>query len=112
MIEVCACPFCDRALPSGFFKFDPEAGIAVSDSRFASMPRREARILEVLIERKGRPISKVDLFEQLYRGDDEPEEIAVVESHVSKLRKRLAGLPISIHSERFKGYWLTWRAAA
>lgn len=111
MIEVCACPFCERALPPGFFRFDAESGIAVSDRRFATMPRREARILEILIERNGRAISKIDLFERVYRGDDEPEEMAVVESHVSKLRKRLVGLPLTIHSERFKGYWLTWRAA-
>lgn len=107
----CTCPTCGQALPPDHFSFDSDAGIVVSSGKFAQLPRREAHILEYLLERRGRMISRSSIFQELYRRDDEPETEAVVESHVSKLRKKLKPLGIYITSERFKGYCLTVREA-
>ncbi|WDZ77925.1 winged helix-turn-helix domain-containing protein [Ensifer adhaerens] len=78
----------------------------VYGGQFLTLPRREAHILEFLLDRRGRTISKSTLFRELYRQDDEPETENVVESHVSKLRKKLLPLGLDITSERFKGYRL------
>ncbi|NJR13971.1 MAG: response regulator transcription factor [Phyllobacteriaceae bacterium] len=74
--------------------------------RKLDLPRRERRILEVLFVNAGRRISKAQLFSAVYGLDDEAIEETVIESHVSKLRKKLRGMlgydPID--SQRFLGY--------
>lgn len=76
------------------------------------LPRRERRILEVLFVNAGRRISKAQLFSAVYGLDDESIEETVIESHVSKLRKKLRDAlgfdPID--SQRFLGY--CWQADA
>ena len=80
---------------------DPEiAGVALD------LPRRERRILEFLISNRGRRVTKTQIFNAVYGLFDEAIEENVVESHVSKLRKklrqRLGYDPID--SKRFLGY--------
>ena len=80
---------------------DPEiAGVALD------LPRRERRILEFLISNRGRRVTKTQIFNAVYGLFDEAVEENVVESHVSKLRKklrqRLGYDPID--SKRFLGY--------
>lgn len=108
----CSCPVCGGSIAPSVFNFDPDSGIVVSQGRFVQLPRREAHVLEFLIERKGRMVSKSILFDELYRQDDEPDSQDVIESHVSKLRKKVRPLGITIISERFKGYMLTTAGAA
>ena len=71
-----------------------------------NLPRRERRILEFLIANRGRRVSKTQIFNAIYGIFDEDVEENVVESHVSKLRKklrqRLGYDPID--SKRFLGY--------
>jgi two-component system, OmpR family, flagellar system response regulator FtcR len=69
------------------------------------LPRRERRILEILYLNAGRRISKA----QLFSADDDNIEETVIESHISKLRKKLKSLlgHDPIDSQRFLGYcWL------
>lgn len=70
------------------------------------LPRRERRILEVLFLNAGRRISKAQLFSAVYGLDDETIEETVIESHISKLRKKLKSFlgydPID--SQRYLGY--------
>jgi two-component system, OmpR family, flagellar system response regulator FtcR len=70
------------------------------------LPRRERRILEVLYLNAGRRISKAQLFAAVYGLDDEKIEETVIESHISKLRKKLKTLlgHDPIDSQRFLGY--------
>ena len=80
---------------------DPEIdGVALD------LPRRERRILEFLIANRGRRVTKTQIFNAIYGIFDEHVEENVVESHVSKLRKklrqRLGYDPID--SKRFLGY--------
>ncbi len=70
------------------------------------LPRRERRILEILYLNSGRRISKAQLFSAVYGLDDEKIEETVIESHISKLRKKLKSLlgHDPIDSQRFLGY--------
>ena len=80
---------------------DPEIGGVALE-----LPRRERRILEYLIANKGRRVTKTQIFNAIYGIFDENVEENVVESHVSKLRKKLrARLGYDpIDSKRFLGY--------
>jgi two-component system, OmpR family, flagellar system response regulator FtcR len=73
------------------------------------LPRRERRILECLVRNRGRRLSKTQIFNAVYGIFDEDVDENVVESHISKLRKklkhRLGYDPID--SKRFLGYCLT-----
>lgn len=72
------------------------------------LPRRERRILEYLVANRGRRVTKGQIFNAIYGIFDEEVEENVVESHISKLRKklrrRLGYDPID--SKRFLGYCL------
>ncbi|MBX3566819.1 MAG: response regulator transcription factor [Rhizobiaceae bacterium] len=72
------------------------------------LPRRERRILEYLAANSGRRVTKTQVFNAIYGIFDEEVEENVVESHISKLRKKLRerlGFD-PIDSKRFLGYRL------
>lgn len=73
-----------------------------------ALPRRERRILEYLVVNRGRRLTKSQIFNAVYGLFDEAVEENVIESHVSKLRKKLrARLGYDpIDSQRFLGYLL------
>ena len=72
------------------------------------LPRRERRILEYLVAHSGKRVTKTQIFNAVYGIFDEDVEEDVVESHISKLRKklrhRLGYDPID--SKRYLGYRL------
>ena len=82
---------------------DPEIAGAV-----LPLPRRERRILEHLVAHRGRRVTKAQIFAAIYGLFDDDVEESVVESHVSKLRKKLrAKLGYDpIESKRYLGYCL------
>jgi len=69
------------------------------------MPRREVAVLECLLERTGRIVSKAQLSDHVY-GMGADVDIAAIEPHVSRLRKRLDGMGVSIKTARGLGYML------
>ena len=72
------------------------------------LPRRERRILEYLATNMGRRVTKAQVFNAIYGVFDDDVEENVVESHISKLRKKLReklGFD-PIESKRFLGYRL------
>ncbi|MBA3446682.1 MAG: response regulator transcription factor [Pseudaminobacter sp.] len=82
---------------------DPEV-----DGQPLPLPRRERRILEYLASNCGRRVTKTQVFNAIYGIFDEEVEENVVESHISKLRKKLReklGFD-PIDSKRFLGYRL------
>jgi DNA-binding response OmpR family regulator len=82
---------------------DPEI-----DGEVLPLPRRERRILEYLVRNRGRRVTKSQIFNSIYGLFDEDVEENVVESHVSKLRKKLRrhlGFD-PIDSKRYLGYCL------
>jgi DNA-binding response OmpR family regulator len=83
---------------------DPEVkGLALP------LPRRERRILEYLVVNQSKRVTKAQIFNAIYGLFDEEVEEDVVESHISKLRKklrhRLGYDPID--SKRYLGYCRT-----
>lgn len=74
------------------------------------LPRRERRILEYLVGNRGRRVSKTQIFNAIYGIFDDEVEENVVESHISKLRKKLRkklGFD-PVDSKRFLGYCIDW----
>ncbi|PZU93881.1 MAG: two-component system response regulator [Chelatococcus sp.] len=70
------------------------------------LPRRERRILEFMMRNRGRWVTKTQVFNAVYGLFDAQVDEAVVESHVSKLRKKLRtrlGYD-PIESKRYLGY--------
>lgn len=82
---------------------DPEVGGEV-----LPLPRRERRILEHLVTNKGRRVTKSQIFNAVYGLFGEDIDENVVESHISKLRKRLRHRlgRDPIDSQRYLGYRL------
>ena len=72
------------------------------------LPRRELRILEYLVSNAGRRVSKSQIFSSVYGLFESEIDENVIESHISKLRKRLrARLGYDpINSKRHLGYML------
>lgn len=70
------------------------------------LPRRERRILEYLMSNQGKRVTKTQLFNAVYGIFDEDIDENVVESHISKLRKRLRQRlgHDPIDSQRYLGY--------
>lgn len=82
---------------------DPEIGGAV-----LTLPRRELRILEYMVSQQGKWLTKAQIFNAVYGIFDSTFDENVIESHISKLRKklrdRLGHDPID--SKRYFGYRL------
>jgi DNA-binding response OmpR family regulator len=72
------------------------------------LPRRERRILEYLVHNRGCRVTKTQIFNYVYGLFSEEIDENVVESHVSKLRKRLRHRlgHDPIDSQRYLGYRL------
>lgn len=73
-----------------------------------SLPRRELRILEFLVTNQSRRVTKSQIFNSVYGLFDQEIDENVIESHISKLRRRLRSRlgydPID--SKRHLGYRL------
>ena len=72
------------------------------------LPRRERRILEYLVRNQNKRVTKEKIFGFVYGFCNEEVEESVIESHISKLRKKLrARLGFDpIDSKRYVGYML------
>lgn len=83
---------------------DPEVA-----GELMALPRRERRILEFMMRNRGRWVTKTQVFNAVYGLFDAEVDEAVVESHVSKLRKKLrAKLGYDpIDSKRYLGYTIS-----
>jgi DNA-binding response OmpR family regulator len=78
------------------------------------LPRRERRILECLARHQGRRVSREQIFSFVYGMCNDGVEERVIESHLSRLRKKLR-LRLGydpIDSKRHMGYALTLGAPA
>lgn len=71
------------------------------------LPRRELRVLATLIKRRGRTVQREALENAVFGFDDEIQS-NTLDSHISRLRRRLnaAGAMIEIHAIRGVGYLL------
>jgi len=98
-------------MTEGNLSFDPSHNEVSVGGVPLSLPRREVLVLNMLLRRAGRTVLRRTLEEAVYGFDDEIQSNAL-DSHVSRLRKRLseAGASVTIHSMRGLGYLI--RASA
>lgn len=89
----------------GGIDFDRSARQAWAGDEVLDIPRRELAVLECLLERRGRIVSKAHLIDHVY-GVGADVEDSVIEPHVSRLRKRLGGHGVTIRTARGLGYML------
>jgi DNA-binding response OmpR family regulator len=72
---------------------DPQAHVTTVEGRPVALSNREFSVLQLLMENKGRVISRTKIEETLYGWGDEVESNAV-EVHIHHLRKKLKINPI------------------
>ncbi|MDP5219187.1 response regulator transcription factor [Ruegeria sp. 2205SS24-7] len=89
----------------GRLEFDRTSREFKADGMALDVPRREMAVLECLLERRGRIVSKAQLTDHVYGVGADVDDTAV-EPHVSRLRKRLGAYGISIKTARGLGYML------
>lgn len=71
------------------------------------IPRRELSVLQALVKRRGKTVLRSTLEAAVYNYEEEIQSNAI-DSHISRLRKRLAdaGAGVLIHNIRGVGYLL------
>ncbi|MBQ0750639.1 MAG: response regulator transcription factor [Roseovarius sp.] len=92
---------------AGSLVFDlAHEGVEVDGARI-DLPRRELRVLAALIKRRGRTVQREALENAVFGFDDEIQS-NTLDSHISRLRRKLtaAGARIEIHAIRGVGYLL------
>lgn len=94
-------------LEIGNIRYDGASRTVEIAGQRAPLTRRETDLLEILLRRAGRAVSKASIEEVIY-GFDDSTDINAVEVLVSRLRKRLAETRASaeIHTLRGIGYLL------
>ena len=74
----------------GGLEFDPRARLATVKGLEIDLTAREVAVLELLLQRPGRVVSKQAMVEHLYSWEREANP-SVVEVFVSRLRRKLSG---------------------
>lgn len=92
-------------LEFGPLTFDIDARQALVDGRPLDLTARELSVLQILIGRSERVVSKQQIAERLTAFDDELSDNAV-EQYVSRLRRRLEPHGLKIRTARGLGYAL------
>lgn len=99
--------YASQTLTEGNVTLDLDHQEATIGGEPIALPRREMVVLQVLMRRAGRTVLRRALEEAVYGYDDEIQSNAL-DSHVSRLRKKLTdqGATVTIHSMRGLGYLL------
>ena len=94
-------------LTYGSLSFDTVGRTAVVEGRAVPLSVHETGVLEVLLHRFGRVVSKEQLVEQLYSYDREVTQNAI-EVYVHRVRKKLAGAGVTVRTLYGRGYLLDY----
>lgn len=97
----------DERIGAGRVIFDPVNDQAEIGGQPLTLPRRELRVLAALMRRRGRTVMRETLEQAVFGFDDEIQS-NTLDSHVSRLRRRLreADAGVEIHAIRGVGYLL------
>jgi len=87
--------------------FDPVARTATIRGHALSLSMHELSVLEVLMRRFGRVVSKEQLVEQIYNYDQEVSQNAI-EVYVHRLRKKISGTGVMVRTLYGRGYVLDY----
>ena len=91
----------------GGLGFDTVGRAASVNGRTLPLSTHETGVLEVLLHRFGRVVSKEQLVEQLYSYDREVSHNAI-EVYVHRLRKKIAGAGVTVRTLYGQGYMLDY----
>ena len=89
----------------GPLTYDQAGRVATLDGKLLELSARELGLLEVLLQRAGRMVSKDQLVERLCEWGDEVSNNAI-EVYIHRLRKKIEKGPIRIATVRGLGYCL------
>jgi two-component system OmpR family response regulator len=93
----------------GDLSFDTVDRVASVDTKALPLSLHEAGVLEILLRRFGRVVSKEQLVEQLYNYDKEVTHNAI-EVYIHRLRKKLAGSGVEVRTHYGRGYTVDYVA--
>ena len=91
----------------GGLNFDTVNRVASVDGQTLTLSVKETGMLEALLSRFGRVVSKERLVEQLYGYDQEVSHNAI-EVYVHRLRKKLVGSSVTVRTLYGRGYLLDY----
>ena len=89
----------------GPLEFDRSARRLYGPAGEIVLPRKELALFECLVDRRGRIVSPEDILDHIY-GVGSDSEAGVVQTYVSRLRKRLDPYGVAIRTARGLGYLL------
>ena len=90
-------------LQYGELSFDTVGRVASIAGKPLPLSLHEAGVLEVLLHRFGRVVSKEQLVEQLYNYDKEVSHNAI-EVYIHRVRKKLTGAGVEVRTHYGRGY--------
>lgn len=91
----------------GSLSFDTVGRTAAVEGRALPLSEHETGVLEVLLTRFGRVVSKEQLVERLYSYDREVSQNAI-EVYVHRVRKKLGGAGVTVRTLYGRGYVLDY----
>jgi two-component system OmpR family response regulator len=94
-----------QSIQHGPLRFDPAGRVAYLNEQLIELSAREVSVLEALLQRVGRLVSKEQLVQQLCSWGDEVSHNAI-EVYVHRLRKKIELGPVRIATVRGLGYCL------
>ena len=93
------------AIAHGVLTFDTQSRSCRIEDRERELTPRERSLLEVLLRRSGKVVSKEQIAESIFSFDDEAS-LSSIEIYVHRLRKKLAHPQVNIRTVRGLGYLL------
>jgi two-component system OmpR family response regulator len=94
-----------NAIRHGPLVYDQAGRVATMDGRMVELSARELGLLEVLLQRAGRLVSKDQLVERLCEWGEEVS-LNAIEVYIHRLRKKIEKGPVRIATVRGLGYCL------
>ena len=94
----------------GNLEFDPASTSAFVAGDALALTRREASLLEILLQNRGRVVPKDRIFERMFSFNDEEVGLNAVEIYIGRLRRKLQDSTVSIRTLRGLGYQLVAEA--
>lgn len=92
-------------LQVGPLALDLGSGQIAAQGQILDLPARERALLELLLTRAGRVVSRDQIVQSLTTFDDHLSDNAI-EQYASRLRRRLAPLGLTLRTARGLGYYL------
>ncbi|WP_319238770.1 response regulator [uncultured Propionivibrio sp.] len=94
----------------GPLAFDTTTRMVTVDERPLALTKRELAVLEALLARKGKPVTRDALFEKVFGFDDDAQPESI-ELYIHRLRKKLDGTGVAVTTLRGLGYLVSEEGA-